>query len=101
MSCSKEGFLTNNVKVRRKLAEKLIFNEVDKQISCPKNHSRILKTVEEEVANSYADVPELMSQKERELTSENRRPAIFVEFFAEGRGNQTIGKALEESEKKI
>ena len=98
---ARKGSCTNNIKVRRKLAEKLILNEVEKQISCPDNFSRVLKKVEKEVAKSYADVPELISQKERELTSENRRLANFVEFIAEGRGNQTIGKALEESEKKI
>ncbi len=43
----------------------------------------------------------MIRQKERELTSKNRRLANFVEFVAEERGNQTIGKALHESEKKV
>ena len=98
---ARKGSCTNNIKVRRKLAEKLILNEVDKQIYCPENFSRVLKKVENQVAKSYADVPELIRQKERELTSKNRRLANFVEFIAKGRGNQTIGKALEESEKKV
>ena len=43
----------------------------------------------------------MIRQKERELTSENRRLTNFVEFVAEERGNQTISKALHESEKKV
>ena len=98
---SRKGTCTNNIKVRRNLAEKLILDEVNKQIANPDNFSRVLRKVEDEVAKSYADVPEIIRQKERELTAENRRLANFVEFIAEGRGNQTIAKALEETEKKV
>ena len=34
------------------------------------------------------------------MSSEKRRLANFVEFIAEGRGNQTIGKALQETKNK-
>ena len=59
-----------------------------------------MNKVEQEVAKTYSDVPELIRQKELELSSENHRLANFVEFIAEGRGNQTIGKALQETENK-
>ena len=90
----------NNIKVPRKLTEKLILKEVSKQISSAENFRRILNKVENEVAKTYSDVPNLIRQKEHELSSEKRRLANFVEFIAEGRGNQTIGKALQETENK-
>ena len=74
----------------------MIIDEVNKQIANPDNFSRVLRKVEDEVAKSYSDVPEII-QKECEQAAENRRLANFEEFIAEGRGNQTIGKALEET----
>ena len=61
----------------------------------------MLQKVEKEVEKTYANVPENIRQKERELAVENRRLANFVEFIAEGRGNQTIGKALQTSEGRV
>ena len=54
----------------------------------------------QEVVKTYSGVPNLIRQKKHELSSENRWLANFVEFIAEGRGNQTIGKALRETENK-
>ena len=59
-----------------------------------------MNKVEKEVVKTYSDVSNLIRQKEHELSSEKRRLANFVEFIAEGRGNQTIGKALQETENK-
>ena len=91
---------TNSIKVPRKLTENLILKEDSKQISSPEIFRRILNEVEKEVAKTYSDVPNLIRQKKHELSSEKRRIANFVEFIAEGRGNQTVGKALQESENK-
>ena len=97
---ARKSSCTNSIKVPRKLTENLILKEVSKQISSPENFRRILSKVEKEVAKTYSDVPNLIRQKEHELSSEKRRLANFVEFIAEGRGNQTIGKALQETENK-
>ena len=48
----------------------------------------------------YSDVPLLIGHRNIELSSEKCQFANFMELIAEGRGNQTVGKALQESENK-
>ena len=40
--------------------------------------SRVLQKVETEVEKTYANVPEILRQKNRGLAVENRRPAKFT-----------------------
>ena len=57
-----------------------------------------MNKVEKEVVKKNSDVPNLILQKEHELSSEKRRLVNFLEFIAEGRENQAISKALQETE---
>ena len=98
---AKKGTCNEKIMVRRKLTEKIILDKVRELVSAPEQIRKILKKVEQEIVKEYSDVPKLIRQKELELSSEKRSLANFVEFIAEGRGSHTIGKALEESERKV
>ena len=94
MSCSKKI-------VRRKLVEKVILNEVRNQISTPEQFQNTLLKVQHEIENLSTDLPDIIHKKELELNSEERRLTNFIEFIGEGRGSRALGKALEESERKV
>ena len=57
--------------------------------------------MEEEGTKLHSNIPETTRQKELELNSEERRLANFIEFIGEKRGNQALGKALQETERKV
>lgn len=57
--------------------------------------------MEEEIAKLRSDLPSALKLKEAELSAEQRRLANFVDFIGEGRGSQTLAKALVETERRV
>jgi site-specific DNA recombinase len=96
-----KGACENKTLVRRTLAEKVILEAIQDQISDPEHIAYVLGRVEEEIAKQRADLPDTLRLKEVELAAEERRLANFVEFIGEGRGSQALGKALVETERRV
>ncbi len=83
------------------LAEKVILEAVQDQISDPEHIAYVLQRVEQEIAEQRADLPDTLKLKEAELGAEQRRLANFVDFIGEGRGSQALAKALVETERRV
>ena len=49
----------------------------------------------------YSDFPSQIRQKERELISEERKLANFINFIGEGKGTISLNQALLDTENKI
>ena len=98
---AKRGTCDNKILVRRKLAEDLILDEVNKQLSSPENFQLVLKKVEDEIRKLCSHVPDQIRVKEAVLAKEDRRLTNFIEFIAEGRKSTALSKALEETEKRV
>ena len=98
---AKKSSCSNKIIVRRKLVEKVILNEVRNRISTPEQFQNILLKVQHEIENLSTDLPDIINKKELELNSEERRLTNFIEFIGEVRGSRALGKALEESERKV
>jgi site-specific DNA recombinase len=95
--CARE----NKTLVRRTLAEKVILQAIQEQISDPEHIAYVLGRIEEEIAKESADLTDILKLKEAELTAEQRRMANFVDFIGEGRGSQALAKALVETERRV
>ena len=96
-----KGACQNKTLVRRTLAEKVILEAVQDQISDPEHIAYVLQRVEQEIAKQRADLPDTLKLKEAELGAEQRRLANFVDFIGEGRGSQALAKALVETERRV
>ncbi len=96
-----KGACENKTLVRRTLAEKVIIEAIQEQISDPEQIAYVLGRVEEEIAKQRADLPDTLKVKQAELTAEQRRMANFVDFIGEGRGSQALAKALVETERRV
>ncbi len=96
-----KGACENKTLVRRTLAEKVILEAVQEQISEPKQIAYVLQRVEEEIAKLRSDLPDTLKLKEAELSAEQRRMANFLDFIGEGRGSQALAKALVETERRV
>jgi len=70
-----KGACGNKMLVRRKPAEKVILEAVREHLLAHEQIQRVLERVEEEVRKLYADVPETIRLKGRELALEERRMA--------------------------
>ena len=91
----------NKVLVRRSLVEKIVINEVRKQISSPEKIQYLLEKVEAEVSNLYSDIPDSIRHKESELRSEEKRLANYINFIGDGNASRMLNQALLESEQKV
>ncbi len=96
-----KGACENKTLVRRTLAEKVILEAVQDQISDPEHIAYVLQRVEQEIAKQRADLPDALKLKEAELGAEQRRLANFVDFIGEGRGSQALAQALVETECRV
>ncbi len=96
-----KGACENKTLVRRTLAEKVIVDAIQDQISDPEHIAYVFGRVEEESAKQRADLPDTVKLKEAELAAEQRRLANFVDFIGEGRGSQALAKALVETERRV
>jgi site-specific DNA recombinase len=96
-----KGACENKTLVRRTLAEKVILEAIQDQISDPEHIAYVLQRVEEEIAKQRADLPDTLKLKAGELAAEERRLGNFVDFIGEGRGSQALAKALVETERRI
>jgi site-specific DNA recombinase len=96
-----KGARENKTLVRRTLAEKVILQAIQEQISDPEHIAYVLGRIEEEIAKESADLTDILKLKEAELTAEQRRMANFVDFIGEGRGSQALAKALVETERRV
>ncbi len=96
-----KGACENKTLVRRTLAEKVILEAVQDQISDPAHIAYVLQRVEQEIAKQRADLPDTLKLKEAELGAEQRRLANFLDFIGEGRGSQALAKALVETERRV
>lgn len=95
------GGCENKIRIRRKLAEKVILEAVRERISDPEQIRRILEGVEKEVRRLRSDAPEAIRLKESELVIEERRLANFLDFVGEGRGSRALAEALVATERKV
>jgi hypothetical protein len=96
-----KGACENRMLVRRSLTERVILGAVQERLASAVSFRDVLERVESEVEKLYADVPETMRLREKELTAEERRLANFVDFIGEGRGSRELGKALVETERRV
>ena len=67
-----KGACDNNTLVRRTLAERVILEAVQDQISDPEHIAYVLHRVEQEIAKQRADLPDTLQLKEAELGTEQR-----------------------------
>jgi DNA invertase Pin-like site-specific DNA recombinase len=65
-----KGACENKTLVRRTLAEKVIIEAIQEQISDPEQIAYVLGRVEEEIAKQRADLPDTLKVKQAELTAE-------------------------------
>ena len=91
----------NKVIVRRSLVEKVVVNEVRKQISSPEKIRYLFEKVESEISDLYSDIPDSIHRKESELRTEEKKLSNYINFIGAGRASRTLNEALLESEKKI
>jgi site-specific DNA recombinase len=96
-----KGACENKTLVRRTLAEQVILQAVQEQISDPEHIAYVLHRVEEEIAKQRSDLPDALKLKEAELAGEQRRLGNFIDFIGEGRGSQALAKALVETERRV
>ena len=91
----------NKVLVRRSLVEKIVINEVRKQITSPEKIQYLLEKVEADISNLYSDIPDSIRLKETELRSEEKRLANYINFIGDGNASRMLNQALLESEQKV
>ena len=80
----------NKVLVRRSLVEKVVINEVRKQISSPEKIQYLFEKVEAEISNLYSDIPDSIRHKESELRSEEKRLANYINFIGDGNASRML-----------
>ena len=98
---TKRGICDNKVKVRRTVLENIILHEIKQLVSTPNIVHCILEKIERKVRKMYSDFPSQICQKERELISEERKLANFINFIGEGKGTISLNQALLDTENKI
>lgn len=79
-----KGACENKTLVRRTLAERIILQAVQEQISDPEHIAYVLRRVEEEIGRQRTDLPDTLKLKEAELAAEQRRLGNFVDFIGRG-----------------
>ena len=98
---AKIGKCDNKVNVRRKVLEKIILHDLKQLLSDSVYIQRVLKSVAKQMQKLYADFPNKILQKEKELAHEERKLNNFINFIGEGKGTRSLNHALIESEIKI